>query len=228
MSTLEHHRRPSTSVDAVVRRVDRRLRRLDVRRSDRVAITAELHADLLAAQADGRDPADLIGPDVDRFALRTVVEGDYAMGYRGPVRFAVLGTLAAVPAVVVAHLVALGVVQPLFTTFVSPFVRLPHFGVEAAWPAVGVISVLGVLPVVGLLLHGRPGARSTMKVAPVALALAAAIAVGANRAVLEGAPGISGLSIAVQVLSAVVLLVAALLVVRWWGLRQSGETAPVD
>ncbi|PWJ47700.1 hypothetical protein SAMN06264364_1353 [Quadrisphaera granulorum] len=227
MSTLERRRPQTASTDAVLRRVDRRLRRLDLRRVDRLAITADLHADLLAAEADGRDPADLIGPDVDRFALRTVVEGDYVIGYRGPARLALLGTLAAVPAVVVAHLVALGVIQPLFTAFVSPFLNLPHFGDEAAWLATGVISLLGALPVVGLLLHGRPGARSTMKVAPIALALAAAVAVSGNRAVLEGASEISPLSVVIQVLCGVVPLAVALLVARWWGLRQSGETAPV-
>ena len=58
------------STDRVLAEVDREWRRCGVDRRHRVALAADLRTDLQQAVADGRSPAELLGPDVPAFARR--------------------------------------------------------------------------------------------------------------------------------------------------------------
>lgn len=225
MSTPEHahqHPRPHRTPEDVVADVDRRLRRY-VGRADRRAITTDLLGDLRAAQADGCDPADLIGHDIDHFVRRTVEESGYAVAVRDTGRIALLGTLWSVPAVVVGYLLALTVVRPLFTAVVSAHVDIPHFGTAGGWAGVGAAGALSVFAAFAVLLQGRPAVRPTLQVAAFTVPIGAAVAVAVNIAVVEGSSITPG-TIAVQVAGVLLPLVGAIALARSWGLRRASAS----
>lgn len=212
-----------TSITATLKDVDARLRGRRIARSDRAAITDGLRADFLAAQADGRDPRHLLGPDVDDFVRRVVAEGDYATTTHNPVPVAVMGTLLAIPAVVVAYVLTFGAVVPLFSAVVSPHLDLPRTGVAGGWVGTAAAGTLAVLAVLGLVLRGRPGSRQTLTAAVLTVSAAAVIAALGNILILQLAPRISTGSVVLQVLVVLLPLAGALGLARWWGLRRAGS-----
>ncbi|MBC3763555.1 hypothetical protein ACUN7V_16140 [Quadrisphaera oryzae] len=212
---------PCSDADTVAHTADRRLRRMGVGRADRSAIVETLHTDLRAAQADGRRPADLLGPDLDDFLRRTLAEGGHTPDRPGAARLALVGTAVAVPAVVVASSVVWSGLVPLFTATVSPLLHLPHTGVAGGWVGVGLVSFVAALAALWLLVRGRTGARPTVAAGAVTLLVAAAAGIGCNLVVLQQGWRITPASISLQVASALVPLALALLAARWWGLRRA-------
>ena len=205
--------------EALVADIDRRLRRHHLTRADRRAITGDLLGDLRAAEADGRDPAVMIGSDLDGFVSRTLEEGGYVTARRNPLQAALLVTLAAVPVVVVAHAAVIEVLVPLFTAVVSVHADFPGTGVAGGWAGVWLLNVLVVLAVLAAVLRGHPAARVTFATAAVVVPLAGAVAVASNILIIYTTSQITAGSITAQVISVLLPLVGALAVAYHRGLR---------
>ncbi|WP_146211219.1 hypothetical protein [Quadrisphaera granulorum] len=217
---------PPRTADDLLREIDRELRRHRVRRADRDTVLAEVRADLLAADADGRDPRALIGGDVEAFVRRTVEEGGYARAPRDITRMVLLGVVGAPVAVVASYLFFFEVVFPLFVAlFDLPF-RAPVLGPLVALVGIATMGVLVVLALLAVLLRGRLAARETARAARATVSAAAAVGAVGNVVVLTTTASISTHSVAAQVMVVLVPLVLALVGARWVGLRRAERREP--
>lgn len=175
-----------TAPRVLLAQLDRAWRRLGVPHSDRRLLAAELAPDLLAADADGHDPADLLTPDVDTFARRLAE----AHGVRqvSP-RYAnvLLGGLLGGALTLAVCAALTPVVQAFLTSRVELSKDSPLAGAGGAVLFFGALAVLGLL---GCLLgtcvavRHHPAAGATVR--RVALFLPPAAAVGVALAVALG------------------------------------------
>lgn len=217
MSMPEHPH----AVDALLREVERQLRTHRVRRDHREAVLAEVGADLLAAEADGRDPGELVGDDVAAFVRRTVEEGGYARAPRDVGRVVALGVVGAPVAVVLGYLFFFEVVWRVGVALVDLPFRAPHLGVAVGFAGITACGVLVMLGLLAALLRGRAAARETLRAAAVAVTLAGAMGAVGNVLVLSATSRITTGSVTAQVAVVVVPLVIALVIARWAGLRRA-------
>jgi hypothetical protein len=171
------------SVDRLVAATDRRWRALGVRAGDRAALTADLRAELEAADADGLDPADLIGADVEGFARRVAEEAgvDRTPPLYGPVLG--VATVGALLSLIVGYCLVMGL-HDVFTALFD----LPRGTHVPIWLAAGVVYAgIGAVVVIGAAVGVRFGLRHAIRIRetarrmglllPPALTAAVAIAV---------------------------------------------------
>ncbi|MBM2621385.1 hypothetical protein JIG36_38370 [Actinoplanes sp. LDG1-06] len=174
------------SVDALIDSADREWRALGVRPGDRSTLVAELRTELEAAAADGLDPAELVGTDVARFALRVAEESGVD---RTPARYGqVLGvaTVGALLAVVVGFVVVMGLHQAFVAAFDLPRnFRVPVWlAAGVFYGGVGAVVVAGAVLAVRIVLRDaarirHTAARMTLLLPPaVTAAVAGAVALG--------------------------------------------------
>ena len=177
---------PTPVVDNLLAAADREWRALGIHRRDRVALQADLRAELEAASADGLDPAELVGPDLAGFAARVAEEA--RVGQAPPRYGQVLGvaTGGALLALVVGFLGVIGLHQILVAAFdLPPGLRVP------VWLAAGVfyggvaaVAVAGAVLAVRFGLRDAPCIRHTA--ARMALLLPPAVAASIGAAVALG------------------------------------------
>ncbi|XVU21663.1 hypothetical protein ACQPZJ_30875 [Actinoplanes sp. CA-054009] len=178
--------KPGSAIDAVLATADREWRALGVHRRDRATLGADLRADLEAAGADGRTPAELLGTDPAGFARRLAEES--GVERTAPRYGSLLGvaTAGAVIALAVGYAVVLGLHQAFVAAFDLPRdVRVP------VWLAAGVfyggvvaIVVAGAVLTVRVALRAVPRIRHTA--ARMALLLPPAFGVAIAGAVATG------------------------------------------
>jgi hypothetical protein len=171
------------AVDGLVSATNRQWQALGVRPGDRVALTADLRAELEAAAADGLDPADLVGADVTGFARRVAEEAGVE---QTPPRYGpVLGvaTAGALLSLVVGYCVVMGLHEVFVAAFDLPRgVQVPiwlaaavFYGGVAAVVVAG--AALGVRLVLRHVARIRETARTMGLLLPPALTVAIVVAV---------------------------------------------------
>lgn len=222
MTSPEH----STEIADALQVLDREWRRLQLSRTDRRELAADVAADLEAAAADGVGPAQLLGTDPTGFAREAAGSQGYIPQPSAYGRTLVGGFAGLVVTAVVAYLVS----ELLYATVVQ-WVDLPFQwgGVGGAILFLGVVALaelFGTLAGVRLALRGRWAARATVTRAgltlPVIVGAAGGIATvyAQYRDVATDSQTVTT-EIAIVTLGWVVALAAA----RWWAL---GSAAPVS
>ncbi|MEU6076209.1 hypothetical protein [Micromonospora sp. NPDC047074] len=209
----------TSAVDGLLTAADRKWRALGINRRDRVALAADLRAELEAAAADGLDPAELLGADPTEFALRIAEEAGVE---RIPPRYGqVLGVASAggILSLVVGYVAVISLHQAFVAAFDLPrSVRVP------VWLAAGVfyggvaaVVVAGAVLAVRVALRDAPRIRHTA--ARMALLLPPALAAATAAAAAFGwALDFPLTPIAIGTEAAIVLaafLAAAALARRW-------------
>jgi hypothetical protein len=160
-----------------IHRIERTCRRLGVSRAARRELTAELVADLAAAEAAGGRAADVLGTDPAAFA-RAVARGEVRGRWRiGLVTAAVL--LGALPGAVVGLFVAYGTSSTAFAQLVGVpdgVVTIPSWLLLALYALGGVLAWLGAVLTVGAALRSvdDPHRRRTVRLLAATLPAAAA------------------------------------------------------
>jgi hypothetical protein len=206
----------------VVGRAERTWRRVGVRPAARREMAAELRADLDAAQADGRDPAVLVGDDVDAFALAWATERG-EMHARGRYPRTVLAMLAGLVAGAPVGAAASGLVSWMREMFAAGSVDYTdgRFLIAGyALTAVGAYAGALVVTYWALRRAADGCAGRTLR------ALALALPVGGVLATAAGVGAAAGLNfertrnviLLVATIAAGVVVVATL-GARWWALR---------
>ena len=152
---------PSAQIADAVQALDREWRRMQLSRTDREGLAAEVAADLEAAAADGVGPGDLLGPDPAGFAREAADSRGCIPQARAYGRTVVGGLTGLVVTTVVAY----PLMQLLHAALVA-LVDLPFtWGVVGGWLAIGALAVvllLGTLAGSGVALRGRWAARATV------------------------------------------------------------------
>lgn len=211
--------------DRAIKQLNRSLRRLHMSRADRRTIAQEVHADLMAAAADGVDPRDLLGPDVDTFAKQAMeASGLQPMADDYP-RLLIGCTLAAVLGIPAAYLLLSYVLHPLFVDWFELDGRYPTAGPLLAYAVMVLMGTGVVLATLYALLAGRPARKQTLTRAALLTPIGGGLGVVAARTVLDR-PGftLSEASIYTQVIPAAAIpLLVALGASRWWARRASNN-----
>ena len=216
-------------LDATTAELELALRRLHIAAADRRAIVAEVRADLEAAAVDGMSPSALIGPDVETFAREAAEARGHQPRQAQYPRVAVGGTLATVVGAVVAYLVIVEFLVPLFSSRFDLDGHYPVAGPVVAFAGMAVAGVLVTLVGLHLLLTGRAAARETVRRAAVLVPLATVVGIAAAVAVGRT----HEYAVSIVVVEAVVILipvVGALVVARWSAIREArtDDGAPVQ
>jgi hypothetical protein len=210
----------SEQIDQVTEELDRSLRRMHLSRNDRRTVVDDVRADLETAAADGVSPDALVGWDVDAFARKTVDAGGYRPQPRDYPRVLAGGILATVVVVVAAYWLIVGVLQPLFASWLTLDRHYPTAGPVVVCAAIALVGLLGTLAGLRWLLAGRTAARPTLRRAALLLPIGGASGIAAAIALAHdpdynSTPG----AVTLQVLFVLLGVAVALGVARWGAVR---------
>jgi DNA-binding ferritin-like protein (Dps family) len=162
MPDTESRTSSPVETERAVRLLNRSLRRLRVHRVDRRTITNDVRGDLNAAAAQGVDPVDLLGPDVDAFA-RSAMEANGVQPMADDYRRLLIGsTLAAALGIPAAYFLFFYLVHPLFVNWFELDGRYPTAGPVLALAVIVLMGTAVVLAALYAMLAGRPARNETV------------------------------------------------------------------
>ncbi|WP_052744752.1 hypothetical protein [Micromonospora sp. HK10] len=213
------------AIDQALSTMEREWRAYGVRRQDRATLAADLRLELQSAAADGVTPEQLLDADLRGFARRLADEAGVSCvppEYGRVVRTALTGTVLGGCVGLIGYLL-------IFPLMVAAFdlprsVRVPillavlvYYGSVAALAAGG--AVVAVRTRLGDLPRIRRTASAMLVLLPLAGAAAIPLAMGFARAFGYTT---DPLVVAAEVGIVVAAVVGAVLLARWWSVRDPG------
>lgn len=220
----------SGETDALIRQLDRSLRRLGADRAVRLAIADDVRGDLHAAAAEGVHPGALIGPDVNAFARQALEAGGHAPAPQDYQRLLITSTLAAAVGVPALYLLLSYVVHPLFVDWFELDGRYPTAGPVVAYAFMVLTATAVVIAALYAALAGRPARRETLTRAAFLTPVGGALGIVALLAVMDRPEFVlTERSIYTQVLPAAAIpVLTAIVTARWWGRRAAASTSATE